>query len=666
MKSFDVDDLYLHSTLHTLQGSPRHSLAVFVRSQPSRKRDGYRAAAWCVDLRGDASPRQLTASESNARLARLSPDGRTLAFLTRRLGKLGTQVYLLPMSGGEATRLTSMKHPLESIDGWSADGAWLLASASVPWAEDEFDDTNLAEGDRPFVVRHLPYKMDGSGPTVGRRTHLFRIEVATGEATPITRGDFDVRQARWSPDGKRLAFVRTREERQRHTMDLWIADADGRNASRATRTLASVAGVEWSPDATRIVFGGNRTTGDSLDHPWLLHIDDGRLTELGDADLHLEGDQFVWHEDGARIATVVAVRGMQELCVIDSERNRVRHFPRRLRHVLQVAQGDGRLLFAVATMRRPEEIHSCDWDGGSERRHTDVNRYWSRQRAQPRVTVRRFDVPDGDGGTERVDAWLLRPQGKGPFPVLVDMHGGPQSAVLVDYPSHVYWYELLARGWMILAPNTVGSAGYGSSFAKRLIGRWGELDLPQYRAILDRLRHDGLIDDRVACTGKSYGGFLSAWAIGRSEAFRAAVVCAPITDVEAHAGTSDTGFYVTPYAMGGEIDEARDRYHRLSPIEYCTDVDSAVLILQGQDDERCPLGQAEALFASLVRFSRRSLGMVVYPRASHALASSGRPSHRADYHRRLVDWIVRHAGEARGASKRASAGETERADAATS
>jgi len=645
MKPFDVDDLYLHSTLQSLRGSPKHPLAVFVRSQPSRKRDSYRATAWCVDTDADETPRQLTSSESNARSLRLSPDGKTLAFLTRRQGKLGTQIYLLPMRGGEAQRLTSLQHTLENIDDWSADGTALLASATVLWEECERDDSTLPEGERPLVVQHLPYKMDGSGPTVGKRTHLFRIDIASGEATQITFGDFDVKEASWSPDGKRLAYVRTREKKQRHRMDLWLADADGRNAKQATETLAAVAGVTWSPDGARIVLGGNRTPGDSIDQPWLLRLDDMGLAQLGDDELCLEGDQFVWNADGVRIATVVAMRGMQEICVLDSDRNRVTHFPRRLRHVLQLGQSGDRLAYVCATMRKPEELASCDWDGGSERRHTDFNRRWNRERTPPRVTVRGFDVPDGNGGTERVDAWLLRPQGNGPFPVMVDMHGGPQSAVLVDFPSHVYWYELVARGWMVLAPNAVGSAGYGAEFARRLIGRWGELDLPQHLAILDQLRREGLIDHRVACTGKSYGGFLSAWSVGRSDAFRAAIVCAPVSDVESHSGTSDTGFYVTPYAMGGEIDQARDRYQRLSPIEYCTHVDAAVLMLQGQDDQRCPLGQSEELYANLLRLSRKAPTMVVYPGGSHGLSGSGRPSHRVDFHRRLVDWVMRYAGE---------------------
>jgi dipeptidyl aminopeptidase/acylaminoacyl peptidase len=213
--------------------------------------------------------------------------------------------------------------------------------------------------------------------------------------------------------------------------------------------------------------------------------------------------------------------------------------------------------------------------------------------------------------------------------------------VLVDYASHVYWYELVSRGWAVVAANAVGSSSYGPEFARRVRGRWGELDLPQHLAIIDTLQGEGVADERVACTGKSYGGYLTAWAVGHADRFKAAVVSAPIANVESHAGTSDTGYYVTPYAMGLKMDELRARYHKLSPIDYCHNVSAAVLMLQGGDDQRCPLGQSEEFLANLVCCSDSHTQMVVYPGGSHHMASTGKPSHRVDYHRRLAGWVQR-------------------------
>lgn len=117
------------------------------------------------------------------------------------------------------------------------------------------------------------------------------------------------------------------------------------------------------------------------------------------------------------------------------------------------------------------------------------------------------------------------------------------------------------------------------------------------------------------------------------------MISAPVADLESHTGSSDTGYYVGPYSMGGEIHEVRERYDRLSPIEHGDRVETATLLLQGEDDERCPLGQAEELFASLIRGGATNARMVVYPGGSHQLAGTGKPSHRVDYHQRLSRWV---------------------------
>jgi dipeptidyl aminopeptidase/acylaminoacyl peptidase len=649
MTSYCVEDLYLHCQLDGLSTSTGHERVVYVCSRPDEERNTYRSVLWQLDLGLRSQPRALTSPDVPASSPSLSPDGSSVAFLSRRGDDKADQIYLLDLGGGEARRITQTdRETLSGIEGWSPDGKRLLATVSVPFAEDDRDDPGRSGEERPIVARITPYKQDGQGMLVGKRRHLRSVDVDTGEFATVTDGDHDVSGGCWSPDGKRLAYVRTREGKQRHLRDLWIADADGANARQVTHDLASVAAPRWSPDGTMIAFAASSTAGNSLSYLWLLDVDGGEPRLPAGRGLQLEGSHIAWHPSGERIAVVASVRGMFEIAVVDVASGDVHHFERRLRQVLSLAASQDALVYASATMRWPVELHACTWDGENERRITSANRSWAGRRGRPRVNVRRFSVPDGEGGHERIDAWILRPpgDGKGPFPVLMDMHGGPQSVSMIDFPSHVYWYALCSMGWMIVAPNAVGSAGYGMAFAKRLRGRWGELDLPQYLAILDTLREEGLADHRVACAGKSYGGFLSAWALGNSDAFRAAVICAPVANVESHTGTSDTGFYVTPYAMGAEIDDARERYQRLSPVDYCVEVSGAALLLQGQDDQRCPLGQSEELFASLIRHSRMPCTMVVYPGGSHGLAGSGNPRHRVDYHQRIVDWVATHAGRA--------------------
>lgn len=289
-----------------------------------------------------------------------------------------------------------------------------------------------------------------------------------------------------------------------------------------------------------------------------------------------------------------------------------------------------------------DEVHLLSWDPQAPSCcATSLNLALS-ERLRMHCVRERFEVPDGEQGSETIDVWVLSPWGQQDreLPVLVDMHGGPHSVALMDFASHVYIYALVASGWRVIAPNTVGSSGYGTDFAHRLRGRWGQLDFPQVQSVVRQLRDAGRAGAFVAAAGKSYGGFLSAWAIANGSEFGAAVISAPVANIASHAGTSDTGYYVGPYSMGGEMDDVRERYDALSPVEYFGKVDRPVLLLNGDQDQRCPVGQAEELFTRLLRLGCAHASMVVYPGGSHSMAASGRPTHREDYHRRIVEFLV--------------------------
>ena len=165
--------------------------------------------------------------------------------------------------------------------------------------------------------------------------------------------------------------------------------------------------------------------------------------------------------------------------------------------------------------------------------------------------IRSFEVPDGNGGSEEIEGWLIRAKdSRGPAPLLNDAHGGPAAYALMDFDTNVFWQALCSQGWSVLALNPVGSASYGAEFCGRLAGHWGEMDLPQHEAAIRALKAEGVCDDRVAISGKSYGGYLSAYAIGQTHLFKAAVVMAPVGNIETHYGTSDGGYYADPLYMG--------------------------------------------------------------------------------------------------------------------
>ncbi|WP_019140607.1 S9 family peptidase [Noviherbaspirillum massiliense] len=650
---FQPDDLFLYKTITELDCVPAIELAACEVQTISREQDSTSTTIWLVPLDG-SPPRQFTSGSADD-MPRWSPDGSQLAFLSSRGS--GRQIHLIPRDGGEAKQLSHLASGAMSIE-WAPDGQRLLACCTLSIDPETHGDrgkkgnTNRP-ADAPKPVWRLPYKLDGIGYILDSEIHLFTVDAHTGDHVQMTDGPYEVRSAHWSPDSRRIAYTRTREGRFAHRSDVWLMDADGRNQRQVSHEVASVQYPKWSPDGRFIVFTGSAEEGDSQMRLWLYEVAADRVRPLGDESIEVvSGKTVYWSQDSSKVVLVLARKGRHEVVSVSVPEGQLSRLVTGDRQIARVACSGQRLVFVTEDVRTPNEVCCTDWQGRNEIRLTDFNPWW-RERILPEVEVRRFDVPDGEGGREQVDGWLLRPPGaKGPMPLLVDAHGGPASYTLLQYNSHVYWPVLVSRGWAVLALNPVGSSSYGRDFSARLRGHWGKRDLPQHLAAVDALQREGLADTRLAITGKSYGGYLTAWAIGNSRLFRAAVVSAPVADLESHAAISDSGFYSDAYSMYGELKIQRDKMRELSPMGYIERARAATLILQGEQDQRCPVSQSEELFTALLSGTDTLVEMVIYPGGSHHFFESGKPSHRLDMVARLVGWMERWINvEVAGAQK---------------
>jgi dipeptidyl aminopeptidase/acylaminoacyl peptidase len=643
MAPFQPDDLYLFAALDQLACTPAHDDAAYVVQTVDRGADGYRCAIWLTDLATGAS-RRFTTEASGAYSPAWSPDGRTLAFLSARAGPL-QQVHVIDRGGGEARQLGFFAAGAISCE-WSPRGDRLLVTCPVHVDPDSRDAAIAREqpwpADAPEIAWCVPYKADGIGYILQRGIHLFALDVATGESMQVTDGPFDVLDACWSPDASRVAYVRTVEGSQAHRTELWIVElASGTHACRVGE-LATVQSPLWSPDGTRIVFAGAREDGDPQARLWIVNADGSGLRQLVHDDVEVAGSGgMTWSADGAEVFFVEAYRSRHRVVRLDVVDGTWRAGVQGDRHIGGLALTRTGVAFFSETIAAPRELHVADADGGNERRVTDFNAWW-RERTPVQAELRSFRVPDGRGGEETIEGWYVRaPGAPGPLPVLVEAHGGPTSYAMLGYRWHTHWYVLASRGWSILALNPAGSSGYGRAFASRLDGHWGELDFPQQEAAIRSLQAAGLADERVAISGKSYGGYMSAWAIGHSRMFRAAIVSAPVANLESHFGTSDGGYYYDPYTMKTEHHLNAERFRKLSPLQHIHHCRTPTLILQGKDDERCPRGQAEELFASLMRCGQAPVELVLYPGGDHHFFEQGKPSHRLDVVNRSVLWLER-------------------------
>nr|WP_272494164.1 S9 family peptidase [Stenotrophomonas mori] len=225
------------------------------------------------------------------------------------------------------------------------------------------------------------------------------------------------------------------------------------------------------------------------------------------------------------------------------------------------------------------------------------------------------------------------------LPTLVQAHGGPADAWSSGWLGswHDWAQSLAMRGYAVLLPNPRGSVGQGNAFAELARDDWGAGPFQDVLDGLDLLEAEGIADPaRVAIGGWSYGGYLSAWAVGHSERFRTAIVGAAVIDLGVMAMTTDIPYEYLPGYFGNVL-ERRDAYDRNSPIRHAHNVKVPVLVLHGEEDRRVPISQGEQFYWAL-KFNRTPVEMVRYPRAPHWFEAR---EQERDVLERVLDWLER-------------------------
>ncbi|KJK50623.1 beta-lactamase [Lentzea aerocolonigenes] len=617
-----IEDLYGHTLPEQPALSPDGTEIVYVLRTTDREADQDLRALWRV---ADGKAKQLTRGKSDQSPV-WSPDGSRIAFLRAQDGP--PQIWLLPADGGEPEQVTSL--PLGAGQPvWSVDGTRLAFSAPV----------DIADAKAPIAASRLDYKADGSGYLRSVRAHLHVLDLESREVRQITEGDWFAGTPAWSPDGKQLAFTGARDQDADltfrvpvHVVDV-AGHAEPRLVGLATGQAATVA---WTGEGLLVT---GRTTADSGHLSVLLLSLDGEVRNLSEPLDRNVMPGMSGYPGGIPVLTDGKVlfcardRGCTQLYSVDLENGApqlVLGGDSRVVAGLSVASGKAAVVLCTPTSYG--EVATIDLSTGDATVHTEHNKTELFVREE-----REFTISDGTV----VHGWLVRdPSATGPQPLLLDIHGGPHNAWngTAD-PVHLYHQVLAQQGWTVLLLNPRGSDGYGEAFYRAALGAWGKADAQDFLEPIDQLVAEGLADpDRLAVTGYSYGGYMTCYLTSRDNRFAAAVAGGVVSDLSSMAGTSDGGHYLTELELGGPGHHIAE----LSPLTLVNEVSTPTLIYQGAHDDRCPVGQAEQWFTAL-RQNGVPSKLVLYPDESHLFILSGKPSHREDFNRRVVDWVREHA-----------------------
>ncbi|WP_404432745.1 S9 family peptidase [Microbacterium lacus] len=632
---------------------------VFATSRPDLAANRAVGQLWRIDL-PDEAPRRLTRGVADT-APRLSPDDTRLAFL-RSDAKGKPQLHVVDPAGGEPVQVTDGPLGVSAFD-WSPDGASLAFIARVPEKGRYGSVEGLdASAEAPRHITGVRWHANGLGYVADRPGHVFVVPVPTTDAEPFYEPAAAVGGEDEKPPKKKLIPSEPRrltEGSVSHSGVTFAGDdiltVPDDPAEERPDLRSRLIAVPLDGSRVRVIIGRDA----NLSISEVAVADDGTIALLA-ADVGPAGVDFVapgvalWivESDGPRRLTDAETIDLGEVgshispigddfVVQDRRRGRVRMLRvSRGGEVAEFLGGDVEVLGhgvagdkVVAAVATPESYGELVLVETEDTPRT-LTAFGGGAAASDIVVPVELEVAGRDGYP--VHGWVATPAGEGPFPVILQIHGGPYAS----YGIHLFdeTQVLVDAGYAVVYSNPRGSAGYGRAHGRSIRQRMGTLDMNDVMDFFDAvIASDERLDgDRVGIMGGSYGGYLTAWIIAHEHRFAGAIVERGFLDPTSFQGTSDIGTFFGDEYVGTSADDIA----RQSPAAVVAQVTTPTLVLHSELDFRCPLEQATRYYAALKRQGTPA-EMLVFPGENHELTRAGQPRHRVERFAAVLEWWAR-------------------------
>jgi acylaminoacyl-peptidase len=639
------------------QISPDGALVVYERHFADRLADVFRSNLWIVRADG-TEHRPLTSGDRDDSSPRWSPDGTRLAYVSSAEGS--TQLYVRWMDSGQTARLAQLVEGPGSAPVWSPDGRWIAFAmfveedAAEPFAKLPSAPEGAKWAPAPKVITELHYRQDGEGYLRQGKRQLFVVPAEGGAPRALTEGKFDVDGSpSWTPDGRTLVFASNRrEDAQIEPLDreLWSVPLLGGELRQITDRRGPDHSPVVSPDGTRIAYLGfdDRYQGYQVTALHVVPIEGGApkvLTAQLDRDVY----GAVWTADGAHLRFLYDERGVTRIGEVGLD-GKVRELAS---HVggetlgrpydsasFSLAPG-GRMVFAQASPHRPGDVALLDNGARAPVQLTALNEDLLGARSVGRVDEL---LAESSFDQRPLQGWVVHPPGFDPgqkYPMLLEIHGGPFANYGPRFSAEMQLYA--AAGYVVLYMNPRGSTSYGEEFGNLIHYAYPSRDYDDLMSGVDALIARAYVDpEALYVTGGSGGGVLTAWIVGQTERFKAAVVAKPVINWQSFVLTADEAALFVKYWFPALPWEDPQHYFARSPLSLVGKVKTPTMVLTGEVDYRTPISESEQYFAALKLCGVES-ALVRVPEASHGITA--RPSRLFVQPAYTLAWFAKYKKE---------------------
>ena len=630
--------------------SPDGKQIVFTRSWVDKVKDEHVSNLWIVDVDG-TRVRELTSGNWRDSQPVWSPDGKRIAFLSDRDGT--NQLHVMWVDTREAAQLTHLEQAPSGIN-WSPDGKW-IAFTAFEADNDPILTVKLPERPRnaqwakpAVIVNRLAWAADGRGPLPMGFTQVYTIDAALG-GTPrqITTGKYNHNAPEWSADGKTiyLSAIRKPDAEYLHgDSEIYAVDLKSLDIKPLTDRKGPDGSPQVSPDGRWIAYVGYDEKN-YTNHVASLYLMDnaGGSKKLWAGNLPSSPRAVRWAPDGSGVYYDMEELGSSHIYFASPDGK-----VKKITDGVGVLQGysianNGQVAAVRSSFKEPGTLVTFNVkDTANVKKLVDVNEDVLSGVRLGDAEEMWFNSKDG----LKVQGWLIKPVDFDPakkYPMVLWIHGGPWSMYSVAFSWS--FQNFSANGYAVLFLNPRGSTGYGQDFVNGIQFSYPGKDYDDLMAGVDAAVARGWIDDKnLFVCGGSGGGVLTAWIVGHTDRFAAAVSMRPVINWHSFVGTTDGASWYYQFEKYPWEDPMQ--YAVRSPLHYVANVKTPTMVMTGEADLRTPIRQSEEFYRALKMLKKDTL-LVRMPDEYHGWR---RPSHQLLQQLYLMAWFDKHSSKSRGAA----------------